>query len=605
MWRLAAVGGCVPCPAGAWCDGSAAALPCYGLASHCLGAQGCAPGYGGVACAECAAGYREDGRSEATAEQRVGNAAANVTGLVLTCVACPSNTRTVVAVAVSFGVALVGVLALARYTQCVDGVPCLRRLDHLVSSHEALLSIVLRQIQVLSLLYAASALPFPPLFRAALNVGGGLGLNSCLLHGWEFSNSWFLRALLPLGALPLLVVDFARLRRGHKGGGGGDGQWRTRARWLRRWVTNAPQHSMHGYSHPLYSSIWLGFSVNLFLPFALMAATCRQGVSYYDASLPCPGSAQYGWGLFIVVLYVPAFAWFFVAPLFPCGRSTRPEGPRVDKLHRVEADFAYFSFRLFRQLPQLVNAFAVMLPANPARAATLLLSTAAVELGLFFASLGVARWRQKRSPHSHYLANLAPFESRGEQVLYVGAVVVVLATHAVSVRCTAQEGGCAVASMSDYLLVGAHFIFFAAFAAFVGALLWRDHGELATCEGSHPDAQAGPLPPLSPRGGGGGGGGAPAAAALAPPTPRGGLPPTPRSGVAPPTARPQLDTPRSGRGGGGGSGDSGSDTRRQTLEERAADRAAARKAKEATYNPRTPTGSSAKVAPDAYASPYR
>jgi hypothetical protein len=552
----------------------------------------------------------EASRAEPSAAQR----AANATGVIITCRACATSTRTVVAVGAAFAVCLGAALAAARFTRCArwEAAPALRRLDHLAASHEAMLTIALRQVQVLSLLYAASTLPFPPAFRAALNLGGSLGLNACLLNGWEFSSSWALRALLPLGALPLLMVDFARLRHGYEAGAGAGaahGEWRALRARANRYITNAPQRSAHGYSHPTYSTIWLGFSLNLFLPFALMACTCAPGgVSFYDQSLPCPASPQFGWGAFFVALYVPAFAWFYVAPLFPCLRCQRPGGARADHNHRVDANFAFFAFRLFRQLPQLVNSFAVLLPGAPRAAATLLVATSGAEAALFFVSLAWVVWRQRTSPRFH--TNFAPFETRGEQALYVGALGVVLATHGTALSCANRAGGsggdCGGPSLWDYALVAVHAAFFIAFLAAVGAYLWADHGELEACEGSDfdPAAAAAAAPPLTPgeqaRALAARGAGAKQQQQLqqqqklqAPPQP----PAAPAAdAAAAATARPQLELAlRTPGGGSSGSAGSGSDSYRPTPE----DRAAARRAKEAMYM-RSPHGGGggARVAPE-------
>jgi hypothetical protein len=546
---------CAPCPPGLWCDGSAGAVPCAGLPTRCLGASGCASGFGGPRCGDCGAGFVEAGYAEPTAAQR---AAANSTELILSCRACPPNSRTLVGIAVACALALAGALAAARLTGCAEraeGCPPLRRLDHLVASHEALLIVAARQVQVVSLLYAASGVPLPPVFRTALNVGGSLGLNACVLNGWEFSNSWFLRALLPLGAVPLLAVDFARLGRDHDP-------------LCVRCVTNAPQKSAHGFFHPLYSTKWLGFSANLFLPFALMACTCRGGAIFYDPSQPCPASAQCSWGLLFVVLYVPAFAWFYVAPLAPCCRSERQGGARNDRNHKVQATFSFLAFRLFRQLPQLVNAFVVLLPGAPRAAAALLVGTTAAELALFLGWLAAAAWAQRTSPLYH--SNLAPFETRTEQALYAGALCVVLATHGAAVACTQRGEGRCGPSLGDFALVGAHLLVFAAWAAVVVAYLCADHGELEACGGSDFDPRASPTPPpLGDK-------------APPPPPPAQAPPPTPANATARPTLIVNIPhTPRGGPAEGSG--------RSHTPE----DRAAARRAKELLYSPRA-----ARVAPE-------
>ncbi len=213
---------CAPCEAGHWCDG-ARQLPCAGLPSRCLGLAGCAAGFDKGGCGTCAAGSYEVKRDLPTAVQLREQ---NASGVIIECAPCGDRRR------ISLGLfwALLGCLFFFMVFDCSSTfsyLSCFRNgqnaLRHLFFRHKLLLIIVSRHYYFLSLIYAASALPYPKMFREILQVAAN---GSPIPVGpectgfdptggsWSFVDGWFFRLMLPLiGGAIFFVYDVYQ----HKG----------------------------------------------------------------------------------------------------------------------------------------------------------------------------------------------------------------------------------------------------------------------------------------------------------------------------------------------------------------------------------------------------
>lgn len=485
---------CDPCDAGYWCDGSLAQLRCYGLPSNCMGEVGCAPGFKGKQCGFCASGFLEIGRSAPEAR--------NATGEVLTCRACPNNSRAIIiSVMVSISAVAVSVLILdaSRDWGCCRGcfckccTRCRSRVHHFGVSHAAFTSVALRHYQALSALYAASALPYPNTFREFLSGPGSLGINQCLEGDWLFINGWTLRCCLPLAVIVTLALDWVNLSRDTDDAenqkspvvmGHNDGARVFFVEMLRRLTTNAPQRSKFGYGHRLYSNMWLTFSLNIFFPYALKAVHCAGGVSFYDQTLSCTGSIYY-YSLFYAIAYGCGWAWYYVLPLCPGCTRGRCDGKDLTSGF-VVADFADKLENLAQNLLPFCNSLLVLVPEFTRGASGVLLALLIVEVGVFF--MGAPCKHQANHWHG-----LKSFETPLERNVYLLSLLVLGTTYAVGVDCSSKSlnGQCPAIESTGAFLLTSHVLFFFIFCCTVlGYTLWcgscKDHGRLRTCQGFPP-----------------------------------------------------------------------------------------------------------------------
>ena len=538
---------CRACPPGRWCDGALEDAQCYGASGHCLGAAGCAAGYSGRQCGECAAGYLETSRlSPAAADE-------NATGEVIACQPCPDTSRP--AIIGIFTAVAVGACAWWAFKCAQAEVPgqckpfyannCCRRVEHLTSEHSAFVNIFLRRLQGVQLLFAASYLPYPPSFNNWVNVYiGSLGFNSCLDSGLSFQAGWKLRVALPFLALLLLILDVERLykvpistpyTRTEGGGGPGGGGQDPPLLWkqiLVRCLTRNPQNTREGFGHFFYSTQYLSITCGVFLTFALKAARCTGSVSFYDQSLSCKDPIVGFSGVFAAV-YLVFWLHFYCVPPGMCTRTAfnrsdwnllRLRGPSttidfpegyIDEQGRSVANQsiqvskedndrhfpvytcgAYLD-TLLQQLPSGLGSIALMAPNNSKEISVFLLVLTLAEFVWFFGRwLCVEHeraWKVKDLPEKRTEQDTAPFETRGEQLVNAVALVAALATHIVGVRC-ANEGGVGAGDSSvacEYsgsardgaFLLVLYGVFSLCWLAKFLHLLCFNHGKLQTCHG--------------------------------------------------------------------------------------------------------------------------
>jgi hypothetical protein len=389
--------GCLDCPRGSWCDGTTRLQLCYdGSPATCRGVEGCAAGFDREACGFCAAGFLET--------RTPGNAVSNPS---LVCKACPGAEAGVVAGAV-VGVVLLGALYLwlltldyhalnaqardiavgnAPVSACQRVWACLyrglQRQWKLMRHHHALLNLPSRQLRGLSILYAASSLPYPAAFRdTLLGFFNGLpipwgGKVECLKQGasWTFEDSFMLRAILPAFMIILFPYDLFTLQDGGNVNPSPEEDYTSNpgspplnsvapdpaqpppavaplpvprkcnccarlcnmptvltTEWP-RWLVNHEAGSARGYDHHLLSAQYLGWTTDNFLQYALMALVCTVPVgggearNVYSPALACEASSQFRYGLIFVVCYTLAWLWFYAVPLaasFAEARLWRP-----------------------------------------------------------------------------------------------------------------------------------------------------------------------------------------------------------------------------------------------------------------------------------------
>ncbi len=191
---------CVPCAKGNWCDGSRQE-PCMGLPANCLGGEGCAAGFAGERCGSCAAGSFEVRRAPPSDAQLL---LQNASDIVVQCAPCDNRRELTAAV-----LGLAGAAVLLWMAVPCGCNPCTRArvsLRHLFFKHSLLIALAARHFQSLSILYAASALPYPTAFRDFLTrVANGAPIPvgpDCLKAAgeaaWSFRDGWLLRLCLPL-----------------------------------------------------------------------------------------------------------------------------------------------------------------------------------------------------------------------------------------------------------------------------------------------------------------------------------------------------------------------------------------------------------------------
>lgn len=172
-----------------------------GLPANCLGGEGCAAGFAGERCGSCAAGSFEVRRAPPSDAQLL---LQNASDIVVQCAPCEDRRALTVVV---LGLAVAAVL-LWMVVPCGCN-PCTRArvsLRHLFFKHSLLIALAARHFQSLSVLYAASALPYPAAFRDFLaRVANGapipVGPDCLKAEGeaaWSFRDGWLLRLCLPL-----------------------------------------------------------------------------------------------------------------------------------------------------------------------------------------------------------------------------------------------------------------------------------------------------------------------------------------------------------------------------------------------------------------------
>jgi hypothetical protein len=221
---------CLGCPAGLWCDGSPDMLLCMGRGEHCLGAAGCAPGYGGYRCQACARGYFPDfARSTGGPAVSSGYVDASIE-----CKECPAaEWSKVVGVFIAMLAALVLLGFCVRWGRSASAPPALsaalyrpahccvrlfKRLEHVHEKHSLLWGMFGLHMKRLVILHNAAGLTLPTATRQWLSWSAFFSLASadvlrpsCILP-WNQDTSWLAIVVFCVcTALLLLAVDYCRL----------------------------------------------------------------------------------------------------------------------------------------------------------------------------------------------------------------------------------------------------------------------------------------------------------------------------------------------------------------------------------------------------------
>jgi hypothetical protein len=537
---------CAPCDAEYWCNGGTRQLLCWGDPSTCLGAAGCADGYGREGCSACEAGYREAQRTPPAPGQRPS----------LQCEKCPNDFWKVVLGAV-LGVAALSGLYFAclcqNWLELKKNFPCLQytyrcclRQKHLVFQHSAFLSIPSRMLQGLSILYAAKSLPYPKEFRdKVLGFLNGLPIPwhvDCLKQNasWTFSDSFILRTALPWVVIFLIPIDLALLVHDFNiedaekddrkdagvtlsdGGGLGTGGLpplvlarvsfyfkEVLPAEYPRWFVNYPQGTARGYDHNLYSTQFLSYSLNNLLPFALMALVCDtspngQRVLFYDQDLPCDiGGPYQGYAVFFLLFYALSFLWYYAVPLLASGAlgsgwcqpvaafclesMKRAWCSRDDKTIQEREDPARIP-----KLPSLeptAASFSFLQQLFSILKSLAVLwpnnNNAVVAVLLSLSSLELALCLIFLVSKSRVQWDFSPFVLGGELAIYIFYLALSIITHGIGLRCASLSCKPDAPEWEPHgkALLALYILFFMAFAALLLRLVVWDHKKTSKCAG--------------------------------------------------------------------------------------------------------------------------